>query len=196
MSDFDIIIRGGTIIDGQRSPRYRGDVGIKDGKVAAITGLGGLSRKSGTKEIDAEGLIVAPGFVDLHTHYDAQLFWDPYCTTGAWHGITSVVIGNCGFGLAPVKPEQRDRAMLALTRNEAVSYPAMKAGVPWTWETFPEYMEALEKTPKGVNVLAYIPLSPLLGYVMGGMDAAKTRRPHLLQLSLQLLMRALNSFIN
>ncbi len=183
MSDFDIIIRGGTIIDGQRSPRYRGDVGIKDGKVAAITGLDGLSRKSGTKEIDAEGLIVAPGFVDLHTHYDAQVFWDPYCTAGAWHGITSVVIGNCGFGLAPVKPEQRDRAMLALTRNEAVSYPAMKEGLPWTWETFPEYMEALENTPKGVNVLALIPLSPLLGYVMGGMDAAKTRRPNAVEMA-------------
>lgn len=177
MADFDIVIRGGTIIDGQRTPRFKGDVGIKDGKVAAITGAGGLSRKSGEKDIDAEGLIVAPGFVDLHTHYDAQVFWDPYCTTGGWNGVTSVVIGNCGFGIAPVKKADQDRAMMALTRNEAVSYPAMKAGLPWTWETFPEFMDAIEKTPKGVNMLSYIPLSPLISYVMGGMELAKKRRP-------------------
>jgi N-acyl-D-aspartate/D-glutamate deacylase len=178
MTDYDIIIRGGTIIDGQRSPRYKGDIGIKDGKVAAITGKGGLSKKTGKKILDAEGLIVAPGFVDLHTHYDAQVFWDPYCTTGGWHGVTSVVIGNCGFGLAPVTPALRDRAMLALTRNEAVSYPAMKAGLPWTWETFPQYMDAIQKTPKGVNILTYVPLSPVIAYVMGGVDAAKQRRPN------------------
>lgn len=176
MSDYDIIIRGGTIIDGQRTPRFMGDVGIKDGKVMAITGKGGLSKKSANKTIDADGLIVAPGFVDLHTHYDAQVFWDPYCTTGGWHGVTSVVIGNCSFGLAPVKPELRERAMLALTRNEAISYPAMKAGLPWTWETFPEFMNAIEKTPKGVNILSYIPLSPVIAYAMGGVDASKGRR--------------------
>lgn len=176
MSDYDIIIRGGTVIDGQRTPRFIGDIGIKAGKVAAITGKGGLSKKSADKIVDAEGLIVAPGFVDLHTHYDAQVFWDPYCSTGGWHGVTSVVIGNCGFGLAPVKPELRERAMLALTRNEAISYPAMKAGLPWTWETFPEFMNAIEKTPKGVNILSYIPLSPVIAYAMGGVDASKGRR--------------------
>ncbi len=177
MSDFDVIIRGGMIIDGQRTPRYRGDIGIKDGRVQAITGIGGLDRKSAAREIDADGLVVAPGFVDLHTHYDAQIFWDPYCTTSGWHGVTSVVIGNCGFGIAPVKEEARDRAMLSLTRNEAISYDAMAAALPWNWETFPEFMDALEKTPKGINVLTYIPLSPLIAYVMGGVDSAKTRRP-------------------
>ncbi|MBL6750615.1 MAG: amidohydrolase family protein [Nevskia sp.] len=178
MADFDLIIHGGTIVDGQRTPRFAGDIGIKDGKVAAITGAGGLSKKTADKNINAQGLIVAPGFVDLHTHYDAQIFWDPYCSTGGWHGITSVVIGNCGFGLAPVTPELRERAMLALTRNEAVSYQAMKVGLPWNWETFPQYLDAIEQTPKGVNVLAYVPLTPVLTLAMGGTDAAKARRPN------------------
>ena len=129
MADFDIIIRNGTIIDGRRSPRFIGDVGIKDGCVASITGIDGLANKTAGEDIDATGLIVAPGFVDLHTHFDAQLFWDPYCTISGWHGVTSLVIGNCGFGLAPCKPESRERAMQTLTRNEAVSYPAMEAGI-------------------------------------------------------------------
>ena len=177
MTDLDIIIRGGMIIDGQRTPRYRGDIGIKNGQVEAITGMGGLSKKTALKEIDAAGLIVAPGFVDLHTHYDAQIFWDPYCTTGGLHGVTSVVIGNCGFGIAPVKEDGHERAMLSLTRNEAISYDAMKEALVWDWETFPEFMNAIERTPKGINLLTYIPLSPLIAYVMGGVDNAKTRRP-------------------
>ncbi len=177
MTDLDMIIRGGLIIDGQRTPRYRGDIGVKNGRVEAITGVGGLSKKTAKKEIDAEGLVVAPGFVDLHTHYDAQIFWDPYCTTSGWHGVTSVVIGNCGFGIAPVKEDGRDRAMLSLTRNEAISYDAMNEALAWDWESFPEFMDAIERTPKGINLLTYIPLSPLIGYVMGGVDNAKTRRP-------------------
>ena len=87
--------------------------------------------------IDAEGLIVAPGFVDLHTHYDAQVFWDPYCSLSGWHGVTSVVIGNCGFGFAPVAPEMRERAMLSMTRTEAIPLDAMRAGMPWDWVTLP-----------------------------------------------------------
>lgn len=175
MTDLDMIIRGGLIIDGQRTPRYRGDIGVKNGRVEAITGVGGLSKKTAKKEIDAEGLVVAPGFVDLHTHYDAQIFWDPYCTTSGWHGVTSVVIGNCGFGIAPVKGDGRDRAMLSLTRNEAISYDAMNEALAWDWESFPEFMDAIERTPKGINLLTYIPLSPLIGYVMGGVDNAKIR---------------------
>ncbi|HEY8386668.1 MAG TPA: amidohydrolase family protein, partial [Porticoccaceae bacterium] len=118
MSEFDIVIKNGTIIDGRRTPRFKGDIGIKDGLVAAITGANGLSPQRGAEVIDAEGLIVAPGFVDLHTHFDAQIFWDPYCTIGGWHGVTSVVIGDCGFGLAPCRPEMRERAMP--TTNRAV----------------------------------------------------------------------------
>jgi len=177
MTHYDIIIESGTIIDGQRTPRFKGDVGIKDGKVAAIVGAGGLSRQSANKRIDARGLIVAPGFVDLHTHYDAQLFWDPYCTIGGWHGVTSVIIGNCGFGIAPCRPEMRDRTMRGLTRNEAISYDAMKAGIPWDWTTFPEYMNSVEHAPKAVNIVSYVGLAPILAHVMGGAESAKARRP-------------------
>src|SRR5216683_6307779 len=115
MAEFGVVIRGGMVIDGTRMPRYRADVGIKDGKVAKI---GNLKAHQAKKVVDAGGMLVAPGFVDLHTHYDAQLFWDPYCTISSWHGVTSIVIGNCGFGFAPVKPEMRDRAMLTMMPTE------------------------------------------------------------------------------
>lgn len=177
MSEFDVIIKNGTIIDGRRTPRYKGDIGIKDGVVAAITGADGLAPSRAADVIEADGLIVAPGFVDLHTHFDAQIFWDPYCTIGGWHGVTSVVIGNCGFGLAPCRPEMRERTMLALTRNEAISYPAMEEGLPWDWESFPEYMDSVERTPKGVNLLSYVGLAPVMAHVMGGVEEAKSRRP-------------------
>ena len=101
MADYDLMIRGGTIVDGTRIPRYKADLAIKDGKIARI---GGLRGASASRVLDASGLIVAPGFVDLHTHYDAQIHWDPYCTASAWHGVTSVVMGNCGFGFAPCAP--------------------------------------------------------------------------------------------
>ncbi|NKB99637.1 MAG: amidohydrolase family protein [Pseudomonadales bacterium] len=169
--EFDVHIKGGTIIDGARSPRYRGDLWIKDGIIAQI---GGRPRGTAKKVIDADGLIVAPGFVDLHTHYDAQIHWDPWCTTSGWHGVTSVVLGNCGFGFAPVKPDMKDRSLLTMTRNEAIPFETMKAGMPFDWETIPEYLESLQKTPKGVNCLHYMPTGPLMIYVMG-LEAAKTR---------------------
>ena len=173
MADFDIIIKGGTIVDGTRTPRYVSDLGIKDGKIAQI---GGLKGKSAERMLDAAGRIVAPGFVDLHTHYDAQIFWDPYCTLSGWHGVTSVALGNCGFGFAPSRVEDRDRAMLSMTRNEAIPYGAMKAGMPWNWVTFPDFIESLTRTPKGVNCLTYVPLTPLYAWVMGW-EEAKKRRP-------------------
>src|ERR1700730_16638401 len=128
MADFDIIIKSGTIVDGTRTPRYVSDLAIKSGKIAQI---GGLKGKTADRVLDAAGRIVAPGVVDLHTHYDAQIFWDPYCTLSGWHGVTSVALGNCGFGFAPSRVEDRDRAMLGMTRNEAIPYDAMKAGMPW-----------------------------------------------------------------
>ena len=173
MVDYDIIIKGGTIVDGTLTPRYPGDLAIKDGRIAKI---GGLRHATADKVLDASGLIVAPGFVDLHTHYDAQIQWDPYCTLSSWHGVTSVVIGNCGFGFAPCRPEERDRAMLAMTRNEAIPYEAMKAGMLWDWVTFPEFMDTMERIPKGVNVISYVPLTPLYVWVMGFQEA-KSRRP-------------------
>jgi N-acyl-D-aspartate/D-glutamate deacylase len=171
---YDRIIKNGMIIDGTRVPRYRGDIGIKNGKIAKI---GYIPASAGAEVLDAKGLIVAPGFIDLHTHYDAQVFWDPYCTLSSWHGITSVAIGNCGFGFAPVKPEMRERSMLSMTRVEAIPLASMTAGMPWDWITFPEFLDSLERTPKAVNILPYLPVGPLLIWVMGFEDAKAGRMP-------------------
>ena len=171
MADFDIQIKGGTVVDGTRVPRYRADVWIKEGRIAQI---GGRAPGFAKKVIDADGLIVAPGFVDLHTHYDAQIRWDPYCTISGWHGVTSVVLGNCGFGFAPVKPDFRERSMLTMTRTEAIPYDSMKHGLNWDWETIPEYLDSLDRAPKGVNCIQYMPTASLMTYVMG-LEAAKTR---------------------
>lgn len=186
MTDYDVIIRDGTIVDGTRTPRFVSDIGIKDGKVAKI---GGLRNGTANRILDAKNLIVAPGFVDLHTHYDAQIFWDPYCTISGWHGVTSVALGNCGFGFAPSRVEDQDRAMLSMTRNEAIPYDAMKEGMPWNWVTFPDFIDALTKTPKGVNCLTYVPLTPLYAWVMGW-DEAKSRRPT--EEELQEMVRLIN----
>ena len=167
----DIHIKGGTVVDGMRTPRYRADVWIRDGRVLQI---GGASPGEAKETIDAEGLIVAPGFVDLHTHYDAQIRWDPYCSISGWHGVTSVVLGNCGFGFAPVKPAERDRSMLMMTRTEAIPFESMKQGMNWDWETIPEYLDSLDRAPKGVNCIQYMPTASLMVYVMG-LQAAKTR---------------------
>jgi N-acyl-D-amino-acid deacylase len=171
MADFDIQIKGGTIVDGTRVPRYHGDVWIRNGKIAQI---GGRAPGFAKKIIDADGLIVAPGFVDLHTHYDAQIRWDPYCTISGWHGVTSLVLGNCGFGFTPVKPDFRERSMLTMTRTEAIPYDSMKVGMKWDWETVPQYLDSLDRAPKGVNCIQYMPTASLMTYVMG-LDAAKTR---------------------
>ena len=171
MADFDIHIKSGTIVDGTRVPRYRGDVWMRNGRIAQ---LGGRVVGSASKTIDADGLIVAPGFVDLHTHYDAQIRWDPWCTYSGWHGVTSVVLGNCGFGFAPVKPEDRERSMLTMTRNEAIPIETMRAGMNWDWETIPEYLDSLERASKGVNCVQYLPTASLMVYVMG-LEAAKSR---------------------
>jgi len=169
--DYDLIIRGGTVVDGTRLPRFRADVGIKNGRVRKI---GRIAAGDAGRALDATGCIVAPGFVDLHTHYDAQIHWDPYCTISGWHGVTSVVLGNCGFGFAPVKPAERERAMLMMTRTEQIPYASMREGMPWRWETFPEWLDNLERLPKGINIVSYVPVSPLMVYVMG-LEAAKSR---------------------
>src|SRR5712691_7759337 len=171
MADLDLHIKGGTVVDGTRAPRYQADMWIKDGKIAQ---LGGTAPGFAQRTIDADGLIVAPGFVDLHTHYDAQIRWDPYCTISGWHGVTSVVLGNCGFGFAPVKPDFRERSMLTMTRTEAIPFTSMQVGMKWDWETIPEYLDSLDRAPKGVNCIQYMPTASLMTYVMG-LEAAKSR---------------------
>ena len=168
---FDTVIRGGTVVDGTQLPRFRADVGIQNGRV---TKIGRIDDVGEARVLDASDCIVAPGFVDLHTHYDAQIHWDPYCTISGWHGVTSIVLGNCGFGFAPCKVEDRERSLLMMTRNEQIPLESMKAGMPWKWETFPEWLDNLQALPKGVNVVSYLPVSPLMVYVMG-IDAAKSR---------------------
>jgi len=175
MAQFDTLVCNGTIVDGTRAPRFRGDLGIRDGKVVALSRVG-LDRDDATHVIDAEGLVVAPGFVDLHTHYDAQIQWDPYCTLSGWHGVTSLVLGNCGFGFAPVAPENRERSMLSMSRVEAIPFDSMKQGMLWDWVTFPEWLDTLARIPKGVNVISYVPVGPLMIWVMG-LEDAKKREP-------------------
>jgi N-acyl-D-aspartate/D-glutamate deacylase len=164
MGDFDVVIRGGLVVDGTGAQRYRADVGIRAGRIARI---GRLRASDGARVIDADGAVVAPGVIDLHTHYDAQLFWDPYLTLSGWHGVTSVVIGNCGFGFAPMRPEMRERAMLTMTRVEAIPYASMRQGLPWDWVTYPEFLDSVDRRPKAVNVLPYVPVAPLLVWVLG-----------------------------
>ena len=164
MTSYDLHITGGTIVDGTRVPRFEGDLWIKNGAIAQI---GGRANGPSAEVIDATGKIVAPGFVDLHTHYDAQIRWDPWCTISGYHGVTSVVLGNCGFGFAPVKPEFRDRSMLTMTRTEAIPYESMRLGMDWDWETIPEYLDSLDRAPKGVNCIQYMPTASLMTYVMG-----------------------------
>jgi len=177
MADYDILIRGGTVIDGTGVPRFRADVGVRDGRVVKIDGI---RHATADRVIDATGCHVVPGYIDIHTHYDAQILWDPWCTIGGWHGVTSVVLGNCGFGFAPVPPELRDRAMMSMTRNEAIPFETMKEGMGWDeagWVTFPEWLAHLAMIPKGVNVMTLVPLSPIYAWVMGGFELAKERRP-------------------
>ena len=159
----DLLIRNGTIVDGSGAARYRGDVGIKDGRIIEI----GRIRASAERTLDADGLIVAPGFIDGHTHMDAQVAWDPIGSCSCWHGVTTVIMGNCGFALAPCKPEAREWFARCLTAVEDIPTEAMLAGIDWTWESFPEYLATVDRLPKAINYGAYIGHSALRMYVMG-----------------------------
>ena len=160
---YDLLIKNGTVVDGSGLPRFQADVAIAGGKIAAI----GKIREGAREIIDAEGHVVSPGFVDGHTHMDAQVFWDPLGTCSCWHGITSVVMGNCGFSLAPCSEEDKLLVMRNLERAEDISPEAMEAGIKWSWTTYPEYLDAVERLPKGINYSAYIGHSALRTYVMG-----------------------------
>ena len=168
MPEYDLVIRGGTIIEGTGVPRYKADLAVKDGRISMISGK---IKAGGAKEIDASSCYVAPGAIDLHTHYDAQLNWDPYATLGGWMGVTSLTIGLCGFGFAPTKPEDRERAMLLMNRVEAIPLESMRLGMRWDWVTFPEYLDSLDRQGLGLNVAQLFPFNPLRGYVLGMLPA-------------------------
>jgi N-acyl-D-aspartate/D-glutamate deacylase len=159
----DTVIRGGTVVDGSGKPRFTGDIGIKDGRIVEI----GKVTTTAARTIDADGLIVSPGFIDGHTHMDAQIAWDPLGSCSCWHGVTSVVMSNCGFALAPCKPADRDWYARCLSAVEDIPTDAMAAGIDWTWETFPEYLATVERLPKAINYGMYIGHSALRMYVMG-----------------------------
>lgn len=163
--DFDLRIDGGTIIDGTGAERFSGDVGIRDGQIVALGDVKG----SAAETIDATGRIVSPGFVDIHTHYDAQILWDRMLTISPWHGVTTVVVGNCGFGVAPTRPEHRDLILKTLEKVEGMSLEALQEGIgdKWPFETFPEYLDAIEKAGSAINVGVLVGHTPLRMYVMG-----------------------------
>jgi N-acyl-D-amino-acid deacylase len=160
---YDLLIKNGWVVDGSGRPRYRADVGVSGGKIAAI----GRIRESAREVLDAEGQVVAPGFVDGHTHMDAQVFWDPLGTCSCWHGITTVVMGNCGFTLAPCAKEDRHLVIRNLQRAEDISLEAMEAGIEWKWKTFAEFLDTVDGLPKGINYSGYMGHSALRTYVMG-----------------------------
>ena len=159
----DLLIRNGTIVDGSGAAGYPGDVAVQAGRIVEI----GRVRSAAERVIDADGLVVAPGFVDGHTHMDAQVAWDPIGSCSCWHGVTTVIMGNCGFALAPCRPEEREWFARCLTAVEDIPTEAMLAGIDWTWETFPEYLATVDRLPKAINYGAYIGHSALRMYAMG-----------------------------
>ena len=169
---YDTLIKNGMVIDGTGASAWRADVGIADGRIVDVGALSGGSRKT----IDAGGLVVAPGFIDPHTHYDAQICWDGATTPSSWHGVTSVVMGNCGVGIAPCRPEAREIAMRDLVNVEAIPFEVLDAGITWDWETFPQFMDAAARRKPSLNLAFLAPLTPFRHYVMGeaSMERAAT----------------------
>ena len=159
----DIVIRGGTIVDGTGKASFTGDVAIADGRIAGVGG----KQPPGKREIDATGLLVTPGWVDAHTHYDGQAMWDPLISPSCWHGVTTVIFGNCGVGFAPVKKEHRGALMDLMEGVEEIPNPVLAAGLSWEWETFPQFMDELERRPRAIDICAQAAHLPTRVYVMG-----------------------------
>ena len=181
----DILITNGTVIDGTGAPARRADLGIADGKIVAP----GPARRV----IDAGGLVVAPGFIDPHTHYDAQICWDGATTPSSWHGVTSVVMGNCGVGIAPCRPNAREIAMRDLVNVEAIPFEVLNAGITWDWETFPEYMDAAQRRKPALNLAFLAPLTPFRHYVMGEASMERAANPEETKEIKDLLSKAIDA---
>lgn len=164
----DLVIRGGTIVDGTGAPSFSGDLGISDGRVAEVGKVG-----AGRREIDAGGLLVAPGWVDIHTHYDGQATWDPYMTPSSWHGVTTAIMGNCGVGFAPARTSQRQWMIELMEGVEDIPEAVLSEGVQWDWESFPQYLDALAKMPRAMDLGAQIPHGALRVFVMGERGAGR-----------------------
>jgi N-acyl-D-amino-acid deacylase len=171
-----IVLRGATLVDGAGAPRPQADVEIIDGRITRISGPEGLGQVVGVdvEEIDLSGLVLCPGFVDIHTHFDAQVFWDRDLTPSSWHGVTTIVQGNCGFGIAPARPKDRQLIMETLELVEGMKLATLQQGIDWSFETFPQYLDAVRALPKRINIAAFVPHSMVRLYVMGA-DAAFSR---------------------
>jgi N-acyl-D-aspartate/D-glutamate deacylase len=169
---YDLIIKNGLIVDGTGIPAFRGGVAVKDGVIREV----GVIKGSADREIDAKGGIIAPGHIDSHTHYDGQIFWDPTCSNAGENGITTVVMANCGFGFAPCKPEERERAMMMMETTEQIPAAQLRAALPWDWESLPDFLDSLRRTRKAVNAMMYMPSNLLMLYVMG-VEGSRKRRP-------------------
>ena len=163
MAAFDLIIRGGTIVDGTGEARFTGDVAIKDGLIAQV----GRVTADADEEIDAAGMVVTPGFVDIHTHYDGQATWDQEMAPSSWHGVTTVVMGNCGVGFAPARPDKHDWLIGLMEGVEDIPGTALAEGITWNWESFPEYLDELEKLPRAIDVGTHVPHGAVRAYVLG-----------------------------
>ncbi len=163
---YDLIIRGGKIVDGTGEPAFEGEVAVENGAVVRVE-RGGTIEVDAREVIDATGCVVTPGFVDIHTHYDGQATWDPYLTPSSWHGVTTAVFGNCGVGFAPVRPDHHEYLIQLMEGVEDIPGTALSAGIRWQWETFPEFLDAIEKTPLAIDVGAQVPHGAVRTYVMG-----------------------------
>jgi N-acyl-D-amino-acid deacylase len=163
----ELVIRGGTLVDGTGSAPRPADVAVDDGVITEVTDPGALDDASAIRSVDADGLLVTPGFVDLHTHYDGQVTWDPLLTPSCWHGVTTVVMGNCGVGFAPVRPGQEDWLIQLMEGVEDIPGTALNEGITWGWETFPEYLDALDTMPRVMDVGTQVPHGAVRAYVMG-----------------------------
>jgi N-acyl-D-aspartate/D-glutamate deacylase len=166
MPNYDLVIRNGRIVDGTGAAAFEGDVAVKDGRIAAVARKGQLEG-TGAREVDATGLIVTPGFVDIHTHYDAQITWDPNLLPSGYHGVTTAVVGNCGVGFAPARPDEHAWLIQLMEGVEDIPGAALSEGIRWSWETFPEYLDALDRTPMALDVATQVPHGAVRAYVMG-----------------------------